>query len=176
MRHGQAHTGRGCACKNGGVWGRVVSSSPALACLGGSRVAKLVRWPVGGPGTGVEEWLLPPCQFREKEAIRLCLKHFRQHNYCEAFESLQKRTKVQLEDALLSRLHQLLVSRAPEGRGGGSVSRVLLSSVQVQKGDFAACEQLLEKAANGEHCLPPRPRHGGSKALFIWAKCFQVWW
>uniref|UniRef100_A0A224Z4H8 Muskelin n=1 Tax=Rhipicephalus zambeziensis TaxID=60191 RepID=A0A224Z4H8_9ACAR len=64
--------------------------------------------------------------YREKEAIRLCLKHFRQKNYSEAFESLQKRTKVQLEDALLTKLHNLLV----------------------QKGDFAACEQLLEKAAN----------------------------
>ncbi|XP_077487639.1 muskelin 1 isoform X1 [Amblyomma americanum] len=64
--------------------------------------------------------------YREKEAIRLCLKHFRQKNYSEAFESLQKRTKVQLEDALLTKLHQLLV----------------------QKGDFVGCEQLLEKAAN----------------------------
>uniref|UniRef100_A0A2R5LHF5 Putative muskelin n=2 Tax=Ornithodoros turicata TaxID=34597 RepID=A0A2R5LHF5_9ACAR len=64
--------------------------------------------------------------FREKEAIRLCLKHFRQHNYSEAFESLQKRTKVQLEDALLTRLHELMV----------------------QQGDFVACEQLLEAAAN----------------------------
>lgn len=64
--------------------------------------------------------------YREKEAIRLCLKHFRQHNYSEAFESLQKRTKVQLEDALLTRLHDLMV----------------------QQGDFSACEQLLETAAS----------------------------
>ncbi|XP_067122078.1 muskelin [Centruroides vittatus] len=64
--------------------------------------------------------------YREREAIRLCLKHFRQHNYTEAFESLQKRTRVQLEDALLSKLHQLLVV----------------------DGNFEACEQLLETAAN----------------------------
>ena len=34
-------------------------------------------------------------QFREREAIRLCLKHFRQHNYSEVFECLQKKTRIQ---------------------------------------------------------------------------------
>ena len=36
-----------------------------------------------------------PLQFREREAIRLCLKHFRQHNYTEVFECLQKKTRIQ---------------------------------------------------------------------------------
>ena len=48
-------------------------------------------------------------EFREKETIRLCLKHFRQQNYLEAFESLQKKTKIQLEDPLLTDLHSILV-------------------------------------------------------------------
>ena len=48
--------------------------------------------------------------YRERETIRLCLKHFRQHNYLEAFESLQKKTKIQLEDPLLTQLHSLIVS------------------------------------------------------------------
>ena len=48
-------------------------------------------------------------QYREREAIRLCLKHFRQHNYKEAFESLQKRTKISLEHPVLTELHQKLV-------------------------------------------------------------------
>ncbi|XP_054163494.1 muskelin-like isoform X2 [Oppia nitens] len=48
-------------------------------------------------------------EFRQREAIRLCLKHLRQKNCSEAFESLQKRTKIQLEDQLLTRLHKLLV-------------------------------------------------------------------
>ena len=48
--------------------------------------------------------------FREKETIRLCLKHFRQQNYLEAFESLQKKTRIQLEDPLLSDLHRTLVN------------------------------------------------------------------
>lgn len=42
--------------------------------------------------------------------VRLCLKHFRQHNYQEAFESLQRRTQVQLEDPVLSKLHDILVT------------------------------------------------------------------
>ena len=62
-------------------------------------------------------------EFQQREAIRLCLKHLRQKNYCEAFESLQKRTKVQLEDQLLTTLHKLLVIEA----------------------DFQSCERLLEE-------------------------------
>merc|ERR1719219_2143909 len=49
-------------------------------------------------------------EFRERETIRLCLKHFRQQNYLEAFESLQKKTKIQLEDPLLTELHSTLVN------------------------------------------------------------------
>ena len=49
-------------------------------------------------------------EFRERETIRLCLKHFRQHNYLEAFESLQKKTKIQLEDPMLTELHSVLVN------------------------------------------------------------------
>ena len=48
--------------------------------------------------------------YRERETIRLCLKHFRQHNYLEAFESLQKKTKIQLEDPLLTEFHSTLVN------------------------------------------------------------------
>lgn len=61
--------------------------------------------------------------FRQREAIRLCLKHLRQHNFSEAFDSLQKRTKVQLEDELLTRLHLLLVIE-----GNFSESESLLES------------------------------------------------
>ena len=46
---------------------------------------------------------------RQERAIKLCLKHLRQHNYSEAFESLQKRTKVQLEHPMLTQLHHILV-------------------------------------------------------------------
>lgn len=49
-------------------------------------------------------------QFRETEVIRLCLKHFRQRNYQDTFESLQKRTDLKLEDDLLTEIHQKLVS------------------------------------------------------------------
>ncbi|XP_064105784.1 muskelin-like isoform X1 [Macrobrachium nipponense] len=63
--------------------------------------------------------------YREREAIRLCLKHFRQHNYTEAFESLEKRTRVTLEDPRLTRLHDLLVCQ----------------------GDFDGCELLIADAA-----------------------------
>jgi len=48
-------------------------------------------------------------EYRQREAIRLCLKHFRQHNYTEAFEYLQQKTNIQLEDPMLSELHNTLV-------------------------------------------------------------------
>lgn len=48
-------------------------------------------------------------QYREKETIRLCLKHFRQQNYLEVFECLQKKTRIDLEHPLLTKLHNTLV-------------------------------------------------------------------
>ena len=63
---------------------------------------------------GSNEWeLVKPCiqwynAYREKEAIRLCLKHLRQNQCLEAFECLQKRTKVHLEDTVLSQLHWVI--------------------------------------------------------------------
>lgn len=49
-------------------------------------------------------------QYREREAIRLCLKHFRQRQYIEAYEELQKKTKIALEHPILTELHDMLVS------------------------------------------------------------------
>ncbi|XP_066911646.1 muskelin-like [Clytia hemisphaerica] len=63
--------------------------------------------------------------YREQEAIRLCLKHFRQKNYAEAFEALQKKSKVVLEDPLLTHLHTELV----------------------KNGNFEESENLIEKSA-----------------------------
>ncbi|XP_048579219.1 muskelin isoform X2 [Nematostella vectensis] len=64
-------------------------------------------------------------KYREREAIRLCLKHFRQQNYTEAFESLQKKTRISLEHHMLTELHQSLVLNS----------------------DFEECERLMEQAA-----------------------------
>lgn len=53
-------------------------------------------------------------QYREREAIRLCLKHFRQRGpkYLEVFEALRTSSGVSLEDSRLSALHDALVLRA----------------------------------------------------------------
>lgn len=63
----------------------------------------VATWEVVDPS---HKWLT---KHREKEAVRLCLKHLRQHNYSEAFETLQKKTRVSLEDPLLTILHKTLV-------------------------------------------------------------------
>lgn len=48
-------------------------------------------------------------EYRENEAIRLCLKHFRQRNFVECFAALQKQTGLQLEDPVLTELHRCVV-------------------------------------------------------------------
>jgi len=75
----------------------------------------------------VEEAISWQKQYREKETIRLCLKHFRQHNYLEVFESLQKKTKIQLEHPLLTELHSTLVLR---GDYQGTEELIVKSSEQ----------------------------------------------
>ncbi|KAJ0015348.1 hypothetical protein NQD34_008968 [Periophthalmus magnuspinnatus] len=101
------------------------------------KIVPLMSW---GPSFNFSIWFIElhgiedpdvvqPClnwysKYREQEAIRLCLKHFRQHNYTEAFESLQKKTRIALEHPMLTHLHARLVLQ----------------------GDFDACEELIHKA------------------------------
>ena len=70
-------------------------------------------------------------QYRQREAIRLCLKHFRQHNYTEAFEYLQQKTNIQLEDPMLSELHNTLV----------------------RQGDYEQSEEIITKAIQSKYLL-----------------------
>lgn len=59
--------------------------------------------------------------------IRLCLKHFRQHNYNEAFKALQATSNVCLEDHLITELHEVLV----------------------QQGSYQEAEEFMERAISG---------------------------
>lgn len=95
-----------------------------------------------------------PLQYREQEAIRLCLKHFRQHNYTEAFESLQKKTRIALEHPMLTHLHDRLVLQ----------------------GDFDACEELIDKAVRG--IMPKLVKHQQSffNCLVKWSALPSFWW
>jgi len=89
----------------------------------------------------VESSALWLASHREREVVRLCLKHFRKQNYHVAFEALQSQTRVCLEHPLLSRLYQLLVHNA----------------------DFEGAEKavtddseagLFESYVNGQECYP----------------------
>jgi len=64
--------------------------------------------------------------YREREAVRLCLKHFRQRNYTEAFQALSQKTNITLDHPDVTHLHDLLVIN----------------------GDFIGCEKLITKASN----------------------------
>ena len=75
-------------------------------------------------------------QYRQREAIRLCLKHFRQHNYTDAFEYLQQKTRIRLEDPLLTELHHTVV----------------------RKGDYEASEAIVTKAIEGKDRQKSYPR------------------
>ena len=50
----------------------------------------------------INNYLFFPFQYRQREAIRLCLKHFRQHNYTDAFEYLQQVQSIN-DDAIFSK-------------------------------------------------------------------------
>ena len=67
-------------------------------------------------------------KFREDEAIRLCLKHFRQKNYTGVLEVLQEQTQIQLEHPRLTELHDALVVN----------------------GDYKKLESLIETAIKGK--------------------------
>ncbi|KAF1802153.1 Muskelin N-terminus-domain-containing protein [Mucor lusitanicus] len=48
-------------------------------------------------------------KYKELETIRLCLKHFRQKNMMDVYATLQKSSKIELEDPLIEQLHQSVV-------------------------------------------------------------------
>lgn len=64
--------------------------------------------------------------YRETEAVRLMLKHFRQRNMPEAFNALQQRTNIDLEAPLVTALHRAIVI----------------------DGDVELAERLVEEASN----------------------------
>lgn len=67
-------------------------------------------------------------QYRQKEVIRLCMKHFRRLEQPEIVETLQRVTGVNLEDSRLSTLYDLLVT----------------------KGDHSQVERFISNAVNSE--------------------------
>ncbi|XP_055379380.1 muskelin isoform X2 [Condylostylus longicornis] len=63
---------------------------------------------------------------REVEIVKLCLKHFRQQGYDNAFKALQEQTNVRLEHPIITELHECLVIN----------------------GDFQKAEQFIEHCVN----------------------------
>ena len=49
-------------------------------------------------------------KLQHHEAVRLCLKYFRQRNFTDEFDRLQKRTKISLEAPTLTDLYTALVT------------------------------------------------------------------
>lgn len=78
------------------------------------------------------EYHLPfPLQYYRRQALRLCMKHLRECDYKDAYLSLCKQSRVELEHPLLSQLHSDLVGH----------------------GDFVAAERIMQHAAQGTLCL-----------------------
>lgn len=89
-------------------------------------------------------------QYREREALRLCLKHLRQNNFTDAFEAVQKRSKIDLEHPLLTQLHRHLVSSFQPTCPYMYLLIYQIMSVQVVEGDFERAEQMLKQCIEGE--------------------------
>lgn len=70
-------------------------------------------------------------QFKEREAIRICLKHFRQRGskFSGVYEALRASSGLTLEDQRLSALHDTLVLKA----------------------DYAATEEFMANAVQGRY-------------------------
>ncbi|KAI0239365.1 hypothetical protein L0F63_003758 [Massospora cicadina] len=64
--------------------------------------------------------------YREREAVRLCLKYFRQRNYTDAFRALERQSGMELEDPQLTALYRVVV----------------------EEGDFAAAEAMIVDASS----------------------------
>ncbi|XP_046436398.1 muskelin isoform X1 [Neodiprion lecontei] len=54
---------------------------------------------------------IPLNKYRQKEVLRLCMKHFRRLEYPEIVNTLQRVTGVSLEDSRLSTLYDILVTK-----------------------------------------------------------------
>ncbi|CAI9718917.1 muskelin-like isoform X1 [Octopus vulgaris] len=105
------------------------------------RYLKIVPLQAWGPSFNFSIWYIEirgtddaaavkPClnwynMYREREAIRLCLKYFRQHHYKEAYDALQRKTNISLEHPILTKLHKILV----------------------MQGDFDMCEKMITCAS-----------------------------
>jgi len=88
-------------------------------------------------------------EFKEKEVIRYCLKHFRDNNYMSAFHALESSTSVKLEQPLVTKLHQYLV----------------------EQGDFNASEEIIEEAA--EELMSDYINNQEYQAIWTRIKCDQ---
>ncbi|CAO3593221.1 unnamed protein product [Absidia cylindrospora] len=74
--------------------------------------------------------------FKEKETIRLCMKHFRQRNMGDIFQLIKQRSGVELENPLLTRLHTALVKE-----GDFELAQALVEQADLQYGIFQTFTQ-----------------------------------
>ncbi|XP_033315653.1 muskelin isoform X1 [Bombus bifarius] len=66
--------------------------------------------------------------YRQKEVIRLCMKHFRKLEQSEIVETLQRVTGVPLEDPTLTRLYDLLVIKGDHLQAECFISNAVMKS------------------------------------------------
>ncbi|KAK2582051.1 hypothetical protein KPH14_002756 [Odynerus spinipes] len=78
--------------------------------------------------------IVGPCiewvnMYRQKEVIRLCMKHFRRLEQPEVVETLQRVTGVTLEDPRLSMLYDLLVTKGDHLQAEGFISNAIMTGL-----------------------------------------------
>ncbi|KAI8333811.1 Muskelin N-terminus-domain-containing protein [Chlamydoabsidia padenii] len=74
--------------------------------------------------------------YKEKEAIRLCMKYFRQRDMGDVFQLIKQRTGVELENPILTRLHTALVKE-----GNFELAESLVEQVDAQYNIFQSFTQ-----------------------------------
>ncbi|XP_046813351.1 muskelin isoform X2 [Vespa crabro] len=99
-------------------WGPSFNFSIWHVRLNGINDSKIV-----GPSI---EWVN---MYRQKEVIRLCMKHFRRLEQPEVVETLQRVTGVTLEDPRLSMLYDLLVTKGDHLQAEGFISNAVMTGL-----------------------------------------------
>ncbi|KAK5821380.1 Muskelin N-terminus-domain-containing protein [Linnemannia elongata] len=115
----------------------------------------------------VQETYFQYINFRETESVRLCLKHFRQRKLFDAFKALQERTHTQLEDPLLTKLHQELVLRGNFKRAEELIIKAAergLFDEYIQAYDY---KPIWKRLRCNSHRQGDSPRHRGGHQMCI---------
>ncbi|KAI4496372.1 hypothetical protein M0804_000182 [Polistes exclamans] len=101
--------------------------------------------------------------YRQREVIRLCMKHFRRFEQPEIVHTLQRITGVTLEDPRLSMLYDLLVTKGDHLQAEGFISNAVMSGLLNDYINAQTYRAVWKKLSTSE----PRPGMRGGHQMIL---------